>query len=35
MLLGIDTDGTIRLEIRPGVVKSYRARDVRSHQRLR
>ena len=35
MLQGIDSDGTIRLMVRPGVVKRFLARDVISHQSLR
>jgi hypothetical protein len=35
MLLGIDPDGTIRLEVRPGVVKTIRAADARVQRPLR
>lgn len=35
MLIGTDPDGTLRLEVRPGVVKSIRAADVRVQRPLR
>lgn len=35
MLLGIDSDGTIRLETRPGVVSTIRPRDIISSRNLR